>query len=66
MDRPCTSSWIGAHENFQDRDYDAGSSQVSQRRDNGQLEKRPAQILKYLEQLMKHQVDAHLYNVIGP
>jgi hypothetical protein len=32
----------------------------------GQLEKRPAQILKYLEPLMKHQVEAHLYNVNGP
>jgi hypothetical protein len=23
MDRPCESSWIGAHENFQAREYDA-------------------------------------------
>jgi hypothetical protein len=29
MDRPCTSSWTGAHENFQAREYDAGASQAS-------------------------------------
>jgi hypothetical protein len=39
---------------------DAGASQASQRGDNGLLEKHPAQILKYLEPLMKHQVEAHL------
>jgi hypothetical protein len=27
MDRPCESSWTGAHENFQAREYDAGASQ---------------------------------------
>jgi hypothetical protein len=32
---------------------DAGASQVSQRGDKGRLEKRPTQILKYLESLMK-------------
>jgi hypothetical protein len=32
---------------------DAGASQASQRGDKGQLEKHPAQILKYLESLMK-------------
>jgi hypothetical protein len=26
MDRPCESSWIGAHENFQAREYDVGAS----------------------------------------
>jgi hypothetical protein len=26
MDRPCKSSWIGAHENFQAREYDVGAS----------------------------------------
>jgi hypothetical protein len=26
MDRPCESSWTGAHENFQAREYDAGAS----------------------------------------
>ena len=25
MDRPCESSWTGAHENFQAREYDAGA-----------------------------------------
>jgi hypothetical protein len=49
MDTPYTSSWIGAHENFQAREYDAGASQASQRGDKGQLEKCPTQILKYLE-----------------
>ena len=29
MDRPCKSSWIGAHENFQAREYDAGASPTS-------------------------------------
>jgi hypothetical protein len=29
MDRPCVSSWIGAHENFQAREYDAGASPTS-------------------------------------
>jgi hypothetical protein len=29
MDRPCMSSWIGAHENFQEREYDAGASPTS-------------------------------------
>jgi hypothetical protein len=33
MDRPCVNSWIGAHENFQAREYDAGASQASQRED---------------------------------
>jgi hypothetical protein len=46
MDGPCMSSWTRAHENFQVREYDAGASQASQRRDKGQLEKHPAQILK--------------------
>jgi hypothetical protein len=46
MDRQCVSSWIGAHDNFQAREYDAGASQVSQHEDNGQLDKRPTQILK--------------------
>jgi hypothetical protein len=46
MGRQCTSSWTGAHENFQAREYDARASQVSQRKDNGQLEMHPAKILK--------------------
>jgi hypothetical protein len=29
MDRPCRSSWTGAHENFQAREYDAGASPTS-------------------------------------
>jgi hypothetical protein len=29
MDRPCTSSWTGAHEIFQAREYDAGASPTS-------------------------------------
>jgi hypothetical protein len=29
MDRPCPSSWTGAHENFQVREYDAGASPPS-------------------------------------
>jgi hypothetical protein len=29
MDRSCESSWIGAHENFQAREYDAGASPTS-------------------------------------
>jgi hypothetical protein len=29
MDRPCKSSWIGAHEIFQVREYDAGASPTS-------------------------------------
>jgi hypothetical protein len=53
MDRPCVSSWTGAHENFQAREYDAGASQASQRGDKRQLEKHPTQILKCLETLMK-------------
>jgi hypothetical protein len=65
MDRPYASSWTRAHENFQAREYDARASQESQCRDNGLLKKRPAQILKYLEPLMKHQVEEHLYNVNG-
>jgi hypothetical protein len=39
------SSWTGAHENFQAREYDAGASQASQRRDKRQLEKCSVQIL---------------------
>jgi hypothetical protein len=34
MDRPCRSSWTGAHEYFQAEEYDAGASlthQASQR-----------------------------------
>jgi hypothetical protein len=31
MDRPCESSWTGAHENFQAREYDAGASPTSKR-----------------------------------
>ena len=52
-DTPYASSWIGAHENFQARKYDARASQASQHGDKGQLEKCPVQILKYLESLMK-------------
>jgi hypothetical protein len=29
MDRPCVSSWEGAHESFQVREYDAGASPTS-------------------------------------
>jgi hypothetical protein len=29
MDKPCESSWIGVHENFQAREYDAGASSTS-------------------------------------
>jgi hypothetical protein len=29
MDRPCRSSWTGAHESFQAREYDAGASPIS-------------------------------------
>jgi hypothetical protein len=28
MDRPCRSSWTGAHESFQAEEYDAGASQI--------------------------------------
>jgi hypothetical protein len=35
------------------KEGDAGASQATQRRDKGQLEKRPVQILKYIEPLMK-------------
>jgi hypothetical protein len=27
-DRPCRSSWTGAHESFQAEEYDAGASQL--------------------------------------
>jgi hypothetical protein len=48
MDKPCASSWTGAHENFQAREYDAGapptsSEPVQRHRTAG---KAPAQILK--------------------
>jgi hypothetical protein len=29
MDEPCAISWIGAHEDFQAREYDAGASPTS-------------------------------------
>jgi hypothetical protein len=32
MDRPCESSWTGAHENFQAREYDAGASPTTRER----------------------------------
>jgi hypothetical protein len=32
MNRPCESSWTGAHENFQAREYDAGASPASSER----------------------------------
>jgi hypothetical protein len=32
MDRLCESSWTGAHENFQAREYDAGASPTSSER----------------------------------
>jgi hypothetical protein len=46
MGTPYMSSWIGSHENFKAREYDAGASEASQRGDKGQLEKHPTQILK--------------------
>jgi hypothetical protein len=42
MDRPCKSSWTGAHEIFQEREYDVGASpthQASQRGSGRQLDK---------------------------
>jgi hypothetical protein len=30
MDRPCRSSWTGAHEGFQAEEYDAGASPTHQ------------------------------------
>jgi hypothetical protein len=32
MDRLCKSSWTGAHENFQAREYDAGASPTTSER----------------------------------
>jgi hypothetical protein len=29
MDRPCMSSWTGAHESFQAKEYDVGASPTS-------------------------------------
>jgi hypothetical protein len=55
MDRPCRSSWTGAHEIFQAREYDAGASpthQASQRGSGRQLDK-PAQILKTPLELLR-------------
>jgi hypothetical protein len=31
MDRPCRSSWTGAHESFQAEEYDAGASPTIKR-----------------------------------
>jgi hypothetical protein len=48
MGIPCESSWTGAHENFQAREYDAGASptrQASQCGSGGQLDK-PTQIFE--------------------
>jgi hypothetical protein len=32
MDIPCERSWIGAHENFQEREYNAGASPATSER----------------------------------
>jgi hypothetical protein len=36
MDIPCRSSWIGSHEIFQAREYDAGASQISSEMEQAQ------------------------------
>jgi hypothetical protein len=49
MDRPCRSSWTGAHENFQAEEYDAGASTNTSNEPAHQAEDSwtaPAQILK--------------------
>jgi hypothetical protein len=51
MDKPCVSSWIGAHETFQAREYDAGSSQASQRGDKKTAGKAPS---ANFENVLKH------------
>jgi hypothetical protein len=69
MDKPCRSSWIGAHETFQAKEYDAGAStthQASQRMGQKEQLDRPAHILKYfgiVAPLFNEVVhkDAHLY-----
>jgi hypothetical protein len=55
MDIPCRSSWTGAHENFQAREYDAGASPSSSepaRNASGQLDK-PAQIFENTLKLLR-------------
>jgi hypothetical protein len=48
MDRPCRSSWTGAHEIFQAREYDAGASPTSSEptRKMKIVGRAPTQILK--------------------
>ena len=68
MDRPCRTSWTGAHENFQAEEYDVGASlthQVNQRGAEGSWTT-PAQILKHLDivaPLLDEVIhkEAHLY-----
>ena len=38
MDRPCRSSWTGAHESFQAEEYDAGASPTHQASQQHQAE----------------------------
>jgi hypothetical protein len=57
MDIPCRSSWTGAHEIFQAREYDAGASNSSSEpaRKRKTAGRRPTQILKNtLKLLRKH------------
>jgi hypothetical protein len=57
MDRPCSSSWTGAHENFRAEEYDAGASlthQVSQRMEQEeQLDNANTHILKYFGKFLR-------------
>jgi hypothetical protein len=68
MDRPCGSSWTGAHEIFQAEEYDAGASLTHQ--ESQHIERKdswtvPAHILKHWKLLRRslNEVikEAHLY-----
>jgi hypothetical protein len=73
MDRLCRSSWTGAHESFQVREYDARASPTTseptrKRRTAGQV---PTQILKITLEVVARTLmwkfnEAHLYIVIEP
>jgi hypothetical protein len=56
MNIPCRSSWTGADESFQEREYDAGASpthQASQRGSGRQLDKPANFFLEFTLKLLR-------------
>jgi hypothetical protein len=67
MDRPCQSSWTGAHEIFQAEEYDAGAStthQASQHGEKKQLDNASTYIFELLGKLLHRPLNEGIHKEV--